>query len=144
MTVILFRIQIRLKGRIYKVLALRTLATTLKLPGAPIMSHKLQFRKFLFLKQNSSRGSWSQPLSYPAAKVSRHRQTCSHVIGPLNDITAENLGQRERRTENWHVGWTAWLASATQMPDIEPLRSKFLVHLKNSEVLLHLCGSKTT
>lgn len=75
-----------------------------------------------------------------ARKAHRGRWT-AHVISPLNDIIAENLGQRGRRAgESWHAGRTpwqalsnmdAWLISAT-------LRWKHLVQRKHSAILHHL------
>lgn len=63
------------------------------------MSHKLQFRQFQFFKQDRAWGSTPRPQSSWTAEAHRDRQTCSHVIGPLNDIIAENLGQR-----GWRAG----------------------------------------
>lgn len=66
--------------------------------GTNIMSHKLQPWQFQFLKQARTKRSPSLSSLLLNSKGSlRDRQTCYHVIGPLNDITAENLGQRGRR-----------------------------------------------
>lgn len=69
-------------------------------PPTTIQYSALQ--QFLFLIQSGAEAEEAQPptsaaeLQWVADDRDRDTQTCNHVIGPLRDIIAENLGQRRR------------------------------------------------
>lgn len=69
----------------------------------------------------------------------RDRQTHSHVIGPLNDIIAENLGQRGRRDEE--LAHQADTMAALSNMDARLIsargRWKHLVKQRRSAILYH-------
>lgn len=98
---------------------------------------KRPFKQFQFLKQDRKQKKHS-PTS--AQLNSRGTQTCSHVIGPLNDIIAEKLGQRGRRAGELacRVDTMAGRSNMAAQLISAQVGWKHLVQQKHSAILHHL------